>query len=119
MLCFVMLGCAKEAEEIAEVTTPARRTIAEAKPDLSRKVELPTKIERHKIEKKLPEAPRNLQGELDDTEAVLEREREWAIELENANNERMAKKLGLSAEEYKNLSIEEQKELIRKQRGRK
>lgn len=56
---------------------------------------------------------------VEDAEAILEKEREWAIELEKANNERMAKKLGVSVEEYENLTIEEQKELIRKHRGRK
>lgn len=83
VLCFVMLGCSKEAEEIAEGPTPANRAI------------------------------------VDDTEAVLEKEREWAVALEKANNERMAKKLGLTAEAFSNLTIEEQKELIRKHRGRK
>lgn len=119
VLCFAILGCSKESEKKAEVSTPAKRAIVEVKPDLPRQVEEPAKVERAEFEKKLPEAPRNKDDEIGETEARLEKEREWAIELETANNERMAKKLGVSAEEFKNLTIEEQKELIRKRRGRK
>lgn len=96
-----LFGCTKEAEKEAEsASASASRAIAEARSIL-------------------PESPRNQEGEIDEAEIRLEKEREWAVALEKTNNERMAKKLGLTAEAFSNLTIEEQKELIRKHRGRK
>lgn len=113
-----MLGCSQEVEKESEAPASAERTIAEVNPDLPRPLVMPVEVEKPK-EVKLPEPPQSQEGGIETTEVRLEKERAWAIELEKVNNERMAKKLGVSVEEYENLTIEEQKELIRKHRGRK
>lgn len=122
-LALALFGCSKESEvvkpQIAERS--AAQPIAEVRPDLAApKATLPEIVEQS-VETIVPIVEANAADmeTAEETEARIAAEKARAIELERANNERMAKKLGVSAEEYSNLSIEKQRELIRKHRGTK